>query len=147
MSCHVLQAVLHLTTCSTQHVVGSQAWFCPGQAAILILWVRQDSLGTLRANYFIGHPGSECCYASLSGYTLIHMLLHALLPPYTRLWVQAAAEHLGPPTAWSILDSKRVNGCLTVQESFQHPASSSELSCSLTFEADGSISVQVSSLG
>lgn len=64
----------------------------------------------------------------------------------THLRLQAAAAHLGPPTAWSMLDSKRINGCLTVQESFQHPASSSELLCSLTFGADGSISVQVSSL-
>ena len=63
----------------------------------------------------------------------------------TQLCVQAAAEQWGAPTAWGMLDSKRVNGCLTVQESFQHPASSSELSCSLTFEANGSISVKVSS--
>ena len=85
LPCAAMYCMLCCTSspAETQHVVGSQAWFCPGQAAVLILWVRQDSLGTLRANYISGHPGSECRYVSLFGYTLIHMLLHALLPPNT----------------------------------------------------------------
>lgn len=108
------------------------SWAAQGQPTLVDTLTVYFTTCSRVPHFFLSTPRCACC---CTPYCLL-----------THLWVQAAAERSGPPTAWSILDSKRVNGVLTVQESFQHPASSSELSCSLTFEADGSIRVQVSSL-
>lgn len=61
---HVLQAVLHLSTCITQHVLGSQACLYPEQAPVLVIfkpvWVK-TLLGDSGPNTFGGHSESLCC--------------------------------------------------------------------------------------